>query len=134
MPTLQEIEESDWGDPDSGETKMVQRCLALRRKPLADFDDEDLRLMIGQQIGTDQLVPLGIEAVRSNPQASGNMFEGALLENILGVEDDWWKSNQDDEAHLIEIIKKINWSEAFERGVREKAVGWIEDRGVLDAQ
>jgi hypothetical protein len=45
--------------------------------------DEDLRLAIGQDVGTGFLLPLAIERLRANPLASGDMYEGDLLNNVL---------------------------------------------------
>jgi hypothetical protein len=60
--TLQELEGQDWGDSDFP-SYLVRTCHALRRKPLRDFTVEDLRIMIGQNIGLNYLMPLAIEHV-----------------------------------------------------------------------
>ena len=48
--SLQELERHDLGEPPYG-SYLVTTVHRLRRKPLADFTVEDLRIMIGQGIG-----------------------------------------------------------------------------------
>ena len=43
----------------------------LRDVPLSQLATEDLRLLIGQEIGLDYLVPLAIERVEQQPLAGG---------------------------------------------------------------
>ena len=107
MPSLQELEEDDWGTAAPEATRMVQRCIELRRKPISDFDDEDLRLMIGQQIGIDHLAPLAITVLEANPLASGRMFEGALMENLVRIDETWWIAHPAEERRLVAIIDRI---------------------------
>ncbi|HEY6409919.1 MAG TPA: contact-dependent growth inhibition system immunity protein, partial [Ktedonobacteraceae bacterium] len=58
--SLQELEGQDWGDGNYFPSYLVLTTHALRRKPLRDFSVEDLRIMIGQNISPDYLVPLAI--------------------------------------------------------------------------
>ncbi|MEU5722368.1 contact-dependent growth inhibition system immunity protein [Micromonospora sp. NPDC047738] len=48
MTTIEELERDVWPDPGPDDTFLVRRCLELRRKPLAEFTVEDLRIMLGQ--------------------------------------------------------------------------------------
>ena len=45
----------------------------MRRKPLRDLSDEELRLAIGQQIGLKFLVPVALERLVANPLGCGDM-------------------------------------------------------------
>src|SRR6478736_6006963 len=66
--TLEQIDGRDWGNPDAGETGMVARCRRLRRTPLKDLSVSDLRLLIGQQIGLNVLVPRALLRLPSPPK------------------------------------------------------------------
>lgn len=57
--TLQELEQSDWGEPEF-DSHLVTTCHRLRRVPLDQFTVEDLRIMIGQNIGLPFLVPMAV--------------------------------------------------------------------------
>jgi integrase len=92
--TLENLEKVKWPDFDS-DSRLITRTKQLRRIPLNDFTIEDLRLMIGQQIGLDYLVLLALDKLKENLWAGGDYFEGDLLENIFGINVDFWKKNQD---------------------------------------
>ena len=55
--SLQELEQDNWGEPPYN-SYLVTTIHRLRRKPLAEFATEDLRIMIGQRIGLPFLIPL----------------------------------------------------------------------------
>jgi CDI immunity proteins len=65
--TLEELDGHDWGAPESAPTAMVARCLTLRRTPLSRLSPGDLRLLIGQQIGLEFLVPKALELLAEQP-------------------------------------------------------------------
>ena len=67
--SLQDLEGVDWGEP-TFPSHLVTTCHRLHRTPLQDFTVEDLRIMIGQQMGLPYLVPLALERLRVNPFAS----------------------------------------------------------------
>lgn len=50
--TIQQLEGDDWGDPEPDASSLVKRCTRLRRKPLAEFTADDLRVMLGQHIAS----------------------------------------------------------------------------------
>jgi CDI immunity proteins len=59
--SLEELEGAVSGEPDY-DSYLVSTIHRLRRKPLNEFSVEDLRIMIGQQIGLRYLVPLAIKS------------------------------------------------------------------------
>ena len=80
--TLENLEKDFWGKPDF-DSHLVTRCYELRKLPLDNFTTEDLRIMIGQEIGLDYLIPLAIEVLTIDLFAEGDFFEGDLLKNVL---------------------------------------------------
>jgi hypothetical protein len=56
---------------------------AMRRKPLRDLTDEELRLAISQKMGLRFLMPLAVERLEADPLVTGDMYEGALLGVVL---------------------------------------------------
>ncbi|HZY36114.1 MAG TPA: contact-dependent growth inhibition system immunity protein [Mucilaginibacter sp.] len=91
--TLENLEKDKWRDYDF-ETRLVRRCHELRKIPLDNFTVEDLRIMIGQQIGLDYLVLIALDKLKENLWAEGDYFEGDLLKNVLEVPRDFWKKNK----------------------------------------
>jgi hypothetical protein len=80
--SIQQLEGEDWGDP-TFHTHLVRECYRLRRVPLRDFTAENLRIMIGQNIGLEYLVPLALERLQAEPYAEGDLYPGDLLVNVL---------------------------------------------------
>lgn len=103
--TLEALEKDYWKDPGSC-SNLVLTCHQLRKKQLKDFDAENLRIMITQQIGLKYLVPLAMEKLEENILAEGNLYEGDLLYAVLSVNADYWKSNQGLKAQMSEIVKR----------------------------
>lgn len=126
MNTLQELENSDWGDPNHGETTMIRKCLALRRKPISDFFDEDLRLMIGQQIGLNHLVPIALDVLEKNPHAGGDCFEGAMIEVLCRIDREWWAIHVTEATRFRAIIEGIDWNNELEWVDRSCVEFWIQ--------
>lgn len=76
--TLDELEGVTWGPPTSS-SNLVQTCHRLRTKPVGAYDAEDLRVMIGQNIGLPWLLPLAIDRLEEDPWTSGHLYPGDLL-------------------------------------------------------
>jgi CDI immunity proteins len=93
--TLEQLENDFWDDyPDSSElmTTLVTNCHRLRKKPIDQFTIEDLRIMIGQDIGTKYLMPKALDVLESNPFASGDFYEGDLLHSLMKMKlKEYWK-------------------------------------------
>ena len=102
-PTLQQLDGKDWGESKPDDTRLVRECLRLRRVQLKHLTVEDLRLLIGQEIGTEHLLPLALEILRENPFAEGDCYAGDLLVNVLGVSRDFWKQNNDWQMEVASI-------------------------------
>ena len=81
------------------------RCHELRKLSLDNFTTEDLRIMIGQEIGLHYLIPLAIETLTNDLFAEGDMYEGDLLKNVLEVDTEFWDDNKDHWLQLNDIIK-----------------------------
>ncbi|RYM32155.1 hypothetical protein ERX46_15855 [Brumimicrobium glaciale] len=92
--SLEALEKDYWGAPDS-DSHLVKTCHQLRKKQLKDFETEDLRIMIGQNIGLPYLIPLAIEALQENILIEGDFYEGDLLKSVLTSDVDYWKDHND---------------------------------------
>ena len=81
MATLEELEGNVWPDPAPNQaTSLVLKCHRLRRKDIASFTPEDVRVLIGQGIGLPHLTPLALAVLEREPLEAGTMgFPGALL-------------------------------------------------------
>jgi hypothetical protein len=58
--TIEAIEGVREPDPGPQASSLIRRCVGLRRKPLAEFTTEDLRIMLGQEIAVPTLLPIAV--------------------------------------------------------------------------
>ncbi len=104
--SLQELENSDWGEP-TYDSHLVVTCHKLRRIPLKLFNIENLRIMIGQNIGLKFLVPLALKHLYSHPLAQGDFYPGDLLAALLRVEADFWTQHPDYCKEIHQIVQTV---------------------------
>jgi len=101
--TLENLEKEFWGEP-SYNSYLVTRTHAIRKLPLSDLSNDDIAMMLGQQFSLDYLVPLAIDKLQVDILAYGDTgSEGAIMEAILKIPYDFWKSNKAN----WETIKKL---------------------------
>ena len=77
----------------------------LRKKPLCKLNNEDLRLLIGQQINLNLILPLALEQLIQNPLGSGDMYIGDLFCSVLQVEQEYWNEHKELKNELDEVIR-----------------------------
>lgn len=100
--TLDELDPPAWGAPSYG-SYLVTTCHHLRTKRISEFDEEDLRIMIGQSINLEYLLPVALEVLQKDPLASGDFYEGDLLENVLRVDAAWWSEH----SSYVPIVRSL---------------------------
>lgn len=104
--SLENLEKNIWASLSSDEgSYLIRTCHELRKKQLQDFTIEDLRIMIGQEIGLLYLVPIALEKLTDNLFAEGDMYEGDLLNNVLNIEPTYWKDHKTEKLKLQDLIK-----------------------------
>ena len=116
--SLQELEKEDWGDPATGVTPMITRCLSLRRVPLKELSVDDLRLLIGQKIGSSYLVPICIEVLQDEPMIDASFYPGDLLKSVIQLGDDFWTRHQDSLKAMRQIIMKLQETQSDDEDIR----------------
>jgi hypothetical protein len=65
---------------------LATTCLTLYEKSLKDFSVENLRVMIGQNIGLEFLIPFAFELLRENLFIQGDYYPGDLLSVVMQAE------------------------------------------------
>jgi hypothetical protein len=86
MPSLEEIEGSDWGDASSDATYLVATVHTLRRRQITELTVEDLRILLGRGVGVAILLPIAIDRLESDPFAEGDFYPGDLLVAALRLD------------------------------------------------
>lgn len=102
--SISELEGKNFEQASFG-SRLVQKCCELYNKPLCDYTTENLRIMIGQDIGLVYLVPLALEELLRNPLVSGDMYNGDLLDSILKVKPSFWQEHIEYKNTLISILQ-----------------------------
>ncbi|MGE6666708.1 contact-dependent growth inhibition system immunity protein [Paenibacillus xylanexedens] len=102
--TLEELEGEYWDEPNFVSSLVIQ-VHELRKKPLCELNTEDLRLLIGQQINLNLIVPLALEQLIQNPLGSGDVYIGDLFCSVLKVEKEYWNEHKELKNELDEAIR-----------------------------
>jgi len=102
--SLESLEKENWGDIPNDESYLVTTCHKLRKKQLKDFDVEDLRIMIGQNIGIKYLIPLAFEVLKENILAEGDFYTGDLLSSVLTSDINYWKTETENWNQLCQLF------------------------------
>lgn len=76
---------------------LITRCEALLDTPLQDYSIEDVRLLVGQQIGLPWLVPLALTYLTHNLFSEGHYYAGDLLASLLRLDNDYWRVHPTEE-------------------------------------
>ncbi|WP_406106906.1 contact-dependent growth inhibition system immunity protein [Micromonospora globbae] len=113
MTTIEQLERDVWLDPGPDATSLVRRCTELRRKPLAEFTVEDLRIMLGQGIGVPALLPRAVHILVRDPLAEGDYYPGDLLSNVLRLPDSAWSSLRAERKRLTSVLAELVSSPPF---------------------
>jgi hypothetical protein len=125
--TLQELEKEDWGEPNYG-SHLVTECHRLRRVPLGEFTAENLRIMIGQQIGLPYLIPLALELLRGDPFTEGDYYKGDLLAAVLRADSRFWIASPQLRTQAAQIAQQaFSLLPGLDNADRQTAQGALTD-------
>ncbi|MFF3256653.1 contact-dependent growth inhibition system immunity protein [Actinacidiphila glaucinigra] len=105
--SLEELERDCWPDPPPDATRLITTAHTLRRRPIGELTVEDMRLLIGQDIGLPYLLPLAVEVLRENPMAEGHMYEGDLLSAVLTSTPTVWGGFPELDRELRGIVSRL---------------------------
>jgi CDI immunity proteins len=81
MATLEQLEDDVWPEPKAP-TRLLATCHRLRKKEIAKFSIEDMRILVGQGIGLAHLVPLVLAMLERDSLAAGDFYPGDLLQAL----------------------------------------------------
>ncbi len=100
--TLEQLENDIWDEPEFN-SSLIEKCHNLRKVPISNFSSEDLRILIGQNIGNKYLIPLAINELDNNILAEALYFEGDLLLSVLKSDTTYWMKNRDNWIKVSKI-------------------------------
>jgi hypothetical protein len=126
--SLEQIEGDAWGDPPAGATRLVHTAHELRRKPVAALTPEDFRLLIGQEIGVDVLVPHALALLAGDPLVEGDFYPGDLLVSVMKLPPEYWASHPRQAAALRKIAVAAKATDAG-TGIQGEIDGFLSLTG-----
>ena len=115
------------GWPDSEppyETPLIERCEAALSLPLKDQTVETMRLLLGQGIAADVLLPRALDILEPDILASGDFYEGDLLASCQRLPASYWREHPDHWVRLDSILR--DFDQKVEQVNRERA-GFMEN-------
>lgn len=115
--SIEQLENDYWKGVDFP-TNLVERCFSYRKIPVSNLSEEQLRLLIGQQIGLPYTIPKAISVLQGNILAEGDYYPGDLLNSLLDLSEENWKQSVNQKSKLIELLRH-NWSTIEATGNRE---------------
>ncbi|HMC02015.1 MAG TPA: contact-dependent growth inhibition system immunity protein [Flavobacteriaceae bacterium] len=125
--SLQSLEKKKFNPLDENKgTSLIRTCYGLIRKPLIDFNIEDLRILIGQSIGLNYLIPLAIEKLKTNILVEGDYYEGDLLKMVLNSDREYWTREKENWQIMVDLFN-ANVNKLMEFDTTNKIRnGWFE--------
>lgn len=126
MQTLEQLENDIWPKIRDS-TFLVATCHALRKKPIIDFDIEDLRVMISQNFGIPFLIPVAIDKLEADLFVEGNFYPGDLFSAILEIDPIYWIGEDESIQRITEIAdqNKEKLKNEFE-SLHFKYIDWLQ--------
>ncbi|BCY05422.1 contact-dependent growth inhibition system immunity protein [Actinoplanes sp. L3-i22] len=110
--SLEELEGDAWGDAAADATGLIATVHRLRRKPIGELAVEDLRIMLGQQVGVPVLVPEALAVLEHDPLAEGDCYPGDLLSAVVRrVPAEYWAAHPEELTRLDVVVAGIDLDE-----------------------
>ncbi len=103
--SIEKLEGQIWPEHEF-ETELVKRCHDLRKMPLDKLSIEDLRLLIGQQVGLQFILDIAISRLSQDILSEGDLYPGDLLQSLLNVDPKYWADNAKHWTAIDELLLK----------------------------
>jgi hypothetical protein len=101
--SIEQLEKIVWDDNDLP-TALVEKVHRYRKIPVCDLSIEQMRLLIGQNVGLSYIIPQAIIKLRENIFAEGDMYEGDLLAAVLTSEIAFWNENPGLKQEMEQVL------------------------------
>ena len=103
--TIEELEGARWDEP-AFPSHLVSECHRLRKLPLGRFTIENLRIMLGQNIGSRYLLPIALERLEAEPFVEGDFYPGDLLCSVLSLPRSFWAQHPELRARVAAVAAR----------------------------
>jgi hypothetical protein len=116
----------------SDATPLVRECRELRRTPLRELTPADIRLLLGQCIGTRRVASLALDQLDRDPLQAASFYPGDLLLYLLRLPESFWQRNWEMKERLEDIFARaLSALEASDEAVPAEKCKEIRETGGL---
>jgi hypothetical protein len=105
--SVEQIEDDYWGDSPADSTYLIRTIHEVRRKPIGLLSAEDLRIMLGQEVGVDILVPRALARLEENPLLEGDFYPGDVLVSVVRLPEAYWRTHPDELSRIKRVIDNL---------------------------
>lgn len=112
------------------ETSLIENARKFSNMPLKSIPDEGLRLLLGQNLYLEVVVPATICFLSVKPFAGGDFEDGALIRTLfLRVDKDFWKTHPKLLTSALEALRggRKKLSDAFLSTLDEEELSFLSD-------
>jgi len=103
--SIEQLEKDIWKNPSEFPTDMVEKCYRYRKISIAELTDEQIRLLISQQIGTEHLIGIALEKLERNILTECDFYEGDLLVAVSNLPTEFWNENQSEFQKFKKLVE-----------------------------
>ncbi len=103
--SIEQLEKDIWENPSEFPTDMVEKCYRYRKISIAELTDEQIRLLISQQIGTEHLIGIALEKLEQNILTECDFYEGDLLVAVSNLPTEFWNENQSEFQKFKKLVE-----------------------------
>jgi len=116
--SIEQLEKDIWKNPSEFPTDLVEKCYRYRKISIAELTNEQIRLLISQQIGTEYLIGIALEKLERNILTECDFYEGDLLIAVSSLPTEFWSQNQSEFQNFKKLVE-LN-SELIQNELGEK--------------
>ncbi|WP_028892730.1 contact-dependent growth inhibition system immunity protein [Tenacibaculum sp. 47A_GOM-205m] len=124
--SIEQLEKNIWKNPSEFPTNLVEKCYQYRKISIAELTNEQIRLLISQQIGTEYLIGVALEKLERNILTEGDFYEGDLLVAVSGLPTEFWTEKQTEFWTFKNLIEQN--AELIKTELGEKKFDQIKNR------
>ena len=125
--TIEELEGDRWPEPKF-DSHLVLECHRLMKLQLRLFTVENLRIMLGQDIGSRYLVPIALGHLEADPLVAGDFYPGDLLCSVLSLPREFWNAHPELRTRVAAVAARTIDLASANDEVPAKAIRKAHDR------
>nr|WP_299036273.1 contact-dependent growth inhibition system immunity protein [uncultured Tenacibaculum sp.] len=127
--SIEQLEKDIWKNPSEFPTDLVEKCYRYRKISIAELTDEQIRLLISQQIGTEYLIGIALKKLEKNILTECDFYEGDLLMAVSSLPTEFWNKNKTEFLTFKKIVEQNSELTKNELGEKklDKLINRIEN-------